>query len=181
MSVGSSVKKTQPPTAKEIQTAARVLSKLEPGFLPRPIFEQVTRLNVTPIIELVPLRKGANYIEVLLLKRADDDPSWPGMLHTPGTVLRSTDIKSGIEGALERIFTEELGVSPISHPIFYDTVFHKVKRGSELASVYYVDMDSAEVAAGQWYRVDNLPDSIVDTQIKFIKTCARDFLERNDK
>lgn len=166
----------QLPTDEQIQDTAKTLSKLTPGYLPKPIFEQVARLWVTPIVELVPLRKRGEATEVLLLKRPDDDPNWPGMLHTPGTVLRSTDTEFGIDNALQRIFTDELGVTPASQPVFNNTVFHKVNRGSELASVYFVDMGSAPKSTGQWYNAESLPDNIVDTQIGFINDCIDSFL-----
>jgi hypothetical protein len=39
---------------EEINKIASSLKKLNPGFLPLPIFLEVTRLIVTPIVEIVP-------------------------------------------------------------------------------------------------------------------------------
>ncbi len=162
------------PTAEQIQEAASVLNGLEPGFLPGPIFEQVTRLCVTPIVEVVPLRTSpTGNTEVLLLKRDDDDPNWPGMLHTPGTVLRATDLNNGIDGAINRIFRDELKIET-PPTVFVTSFFHKVKRGAEIASVYYADLNELEVV-GDWHPVANLPGTIVDTQIEFINRAAEKF------
>lgn len=164
------------PTPEEIRLARDVLSRLEPGLLPFEIFKEVARIWVTPIIELVPLRRGANGTEVLLFKRPDDDPVWGGQLHTPGTVLRSTDTSSGFNGALERIEHDELGAAPKTvSPRFVSTVFHQVARGSELSTVFYADMGDIPVENGQWYPARQLPENIVDTQIGFISDCVRMF------
>lgn len=40
------------------------LDNLEPGFLPFDLFQRITRLTVAPILEIVPLRKNGNQIEV---------------------------------------------------------------------------------------------------------------------
>jgi len=163
------------PSSDEINQAASILSKLQPGFLPKEIFMEFTRLTVTPIIEIVPVRKSRKGTEVLLLKRPDDDPSWPGMLHTPGTVLRSTDIKNGVANAFDRIFNDELKITPTSVPIQSTVDFHKVKRGVEFATVFYLDLTNQETTVGQWYLYTSLPNTIVDTQIGFIQQSITNF------
>jgi len=161
---------------KSVARAAEILSSLEPGFLPKPIFEQFTRLCVTPIIELVPFRLNSKGdIEILLKKRPKNDPDWPDMLHTPGTVLRATNIDDGIENALKRIATDELKIHKIPTPsLTGPPLFHRVNRGVELASIYYVDLSNVKVE-GDWHEVNNLPDRIVSTQIEFINIALEKF------
>jgi hypothetical protein len=163
------------PSNEEIAQAASVLARLQPGFLPKEIFEQYTRLCTTPIVELVPLRQSTAGVEVLLLKRPADDPVWPNMLHTPGTVLRSTDVAGGLELALRRIYESELQITPQREPVFSGTIFHQVDRGAELASVYWLDLTDQTVEAGTWYSLSDLPDNLVASQLEFIKNSANAF------
>jgi hypothetical protein len=162
------------PTEAEIEQAAAILSKLEPGKLPLPIFLETTRLTVTPILEVVPLRLKNSQVEVLLLERDKGDPIWGGMLHTPGTVIRANDKDGDFTDAFDRIFSNELGNSNHTKPVFVDRIFHQVKRGREIAEIYYVEMDS-DFTNGKFYEATNLPKEIVDTQIPFITKAVNKF------
>jgi hypothetical protein len=162
---------------EEAQTIASLLSKLQPGFLPKEVFYEVTRLVVTPIVEVVPLRKGASgKTEVLLTKREEDDPNWPGMLHTPGTVVLATDEENSYESAFQRI-ANELGDVNTARPQFVNNTLHKGNRGMESALVFYSEV-LGEPSVGSFYPADNLPESIVDTQVPFIEEAVRSFEAR---
>jgi hypothetical protein len=52
--------RTQDVTDDEIQQAAKILRKLEPGYLPFPIFIEAARLVTFSIVELLPYRRNAN-------------------------------------------------------------------------------------------------------------------------
>jgi len=163
----------------EIQVAVSILEKLRPGKLPLSVFLQTTRLTVTPIIEIVPLRKRKdNKVEILLTERDDTDPNWPGMVHTPGTVVRSTDSEGSYEDAFKRILEDELKGVQTSKPIFVGNLLHKVKRGLESCIVYWVEV-SGKPPTGKFYRFDNLPKNLVDTQIKFINLAVKHFQDHN--
>lgn len=165
------------PTLEEITAAARVLSKLHPGLLPLPIFLETTRLTVSSIVEVVPLRKRGDSVEVLLTKRDSDDPNWPGMLHTPGTVVRPTDEEGSYASAFERILGGELAsVKLTGEPQYVDSVLHKVKRGMEDAKIFFVEV-RGEPTTGAFYNVQALPENVVDTQIDFIHMAAQKFAE----
>ncbi len=151
-------------STRDIQLAADILSKLEPGFLPLPIFHEIMRLTMTPILEVVPLRRKEKGIEILLLKRADNDPIWPNMLHTPGTVLRSTDT---LDSAFSRLLKTELGGVKSSQPVFVTNTLHHSGRGMEASLIYFINIES-KVVAGQFYDINQLPDSLVKTQLDFI-------------
>jgi hypothetical protein len=166
------------PSQEEITTAAEILSRLKPGFLPQDIFLQVTRLTVSPTVEVVPFRIYDNRLQVLLIKRSDDDPNWPNMLHTPGTVILSTDKEGSYISALQRVIKDELGsVALAGKPQYVESVFHMVNRGMEDAKVFYVEVLGVP-PEGTFYDIDKLPSNIVTTQIGFINAAARSFRDR---
>ena len=164
-----------PPTPEEINQAANVLSRLTPGFLPKPIFLETARLCTTPIVELVPVRNNNGTTEVLLFKRDDDDPTWPGQLHTPGTVVRATDEGDGFHKPFQRLYADELQFQPEPTPRLVTQTLHKVARGTELATIFYVDLTNSEPPVGKWYPADELPDSLVETQRGFIAEAVKAF------
>jgi hypothetical protein len=149
------------------------LNSLEPGFFPFELFQIITHLTVAPILELIPLRKTAEDIEVLMLKRPSDDPHWPGMLHTPGTYIRSTDTEVTLDSAFQRLIVGELALEIVVEPYFVQTIFHKVNRGTELGLVFGIDLTNVEVSLnGEWFSVDDLPANSVQTQHETIKRAA---------
>lgn len=164
---------------QEVAQAAKLLSKLEPGFLPFDIFHEVARLVALPIIEVVPLRRAAQGgIEVLLLAREADDPAWPGMLHVPGTVVRASDTMGSFDDALKRILVDELAGISSSPPVFVKNIVHKQARGVEVSQIFWVEV-TAEPAVGRFYNAEALPKTLVETQRGFIVDAIEDF--RNAK
>lgn len=164
-------------TDNEIQQTASLLAGLDPGFLPYPIFEQIARLVALPIVEFVPLRKTESGVEVLLIARPDDDPLWPGLLHTPGTVIRTTDLNEGKQEnwpAFERILKDELEDTKVSNPHYVGSIFHESKRGAEQAQLYWVEV-LEEPTVGTFYSVDDLPTSLIDSQVTFIKEATKHY------
>lgn len=162
---------------ENIQRVADLLKQLEPGFLPYPIFEQIARLVTLPIIEVIPLRWKQGKVEVLLLERPADDPFWPKMLHTPGTVIRATDLhrpEADNQLAFDRIAHDELDDTEIGQPNYVGSLFHKSKRGTEQAQLYWVEVVD-EPKIGRFYSVDALPASLIDSQVTFINAAAIDF------
>jgi hypothetical protein len=159
---------------KEILTLITLLKRLEPGKLPLPVFLEIARLNVIPIIEIVPLRKKDGKIQVLLTKRDDNDPNWPGMYHTPGTVVRASDVNSEYNEAFGRILEGELVGLRTSEPVFVYPLLHKVKRGMESSLVFWVEVKE-DPKIGEFFDIDSLPENIIDTQVEFIKKAAEDY------
>jgi hypothetical protein len=149
------------------------LNGLEPGFFPFELFQSITRLTVAPILELIPLRRVANRIEVLLLRRPSDDPHWPGMLHTPGTYIRSTDTEETLDSAFNRLIEGELALVTNQRPYYVQTIFHRVTRGTELGLVYGLDLTNVDDSLpGQWFSVNDLPKNSIETQHACIKMAA---------
>lgn len=154
-----------------------LLKKLEAGFLPYDVFVQISRLVVLSIIEFVPMRFNKNNeLELLLLSRGEDDPIWPGILHTPGTVIRPTDTEGKIYVAFERILQDELCGTIVSSPHYVGSNLHKSKRGMEQAQIYWVEvLGTAKV--GTFYPLDSLPPTLMNSQRAFINLAAKSFLK----
>ena len=169
---------TEKLTSEEVDAVANVLKRLKPGFLPLPIFLEVARLTVTPIVEVVPLRLGSGgKVEVLLTQREGNDPTWAGLLHTPGTVVRASDEEGGYKDAFKRIFEGELaGTTIIGEPVLVGGVLHKVKRGMEASQIYWAEV-SGESRQGIFYPVDQLPENIIDAQVEFVRNAAKHYAE----
>lgn len=155
--------------------AVQYLQTLRPGDLPPAIFHAIAALTVTPIYEVVPVRRNAqNVVEVLLLERPATDPVWGGMLHTPGTVIRANDDEGELTSASERIRAELGGAEFRSQPVFVEQRFHQVKRGRELALVYWAELRD-DVRVGQWYSAESLPTLLVETQRGFIQSAVHHY------
>jgi hypothetical protein len=149
------------------------LNSLTPGYFPFELFQSITRLTVSPILELIPLRKINGKVEVLMLKRPLDDPHWPGMLHTPGTYIRPTDTEITLESAFDRLVRGELELQLDVQTFFVQTIFHQVSRGMELGLVYGIDLSGViNFQKGEWFPVDDLPDISVKTQYEMIKNAV---------
>jgi uncharacterized RmlC-like cupin family protein len=160
---------------QEVTLTARLLSKLKPGFLPFDIFHQVTRLVATPIIEVVPLRRSPNgKVEILLLKREADDPVWPGQLHVPGTVVRASDTPGSFDEALGRVLNKELVSVTTSKPVFVKNILHFSGRGMEVSQIFWTEIQG-EPVTGEFYEPDDLPQTIVKSQLDFIPDAVAHF------
>lgn len=166
------------PTPEEIETAAGILAKLQPGFLPYSIFMQFARIAVCCVVEVVPLRFADGKLQVLLLQRPADDPIFPNKLHSPGTIVRATDSEGAYADAFQRLLDGELhDVALAGPPEYVTSVLHKSKRGMEDATVFFVEV-IGQPTAGEFYDIDNLPDTLVNTQIGFIRAAALAFQSR---
>lgn len=161
-------------TDDEIRQATELLKGLEPGFLPYPIFEQVARLVALPILELVPYRFKSGRIEILLLERSGNDRFWPNMLHTPGTVIRATDLNEqthSLQAAFDRLVHDELGDVRLGPPMFIASLLHESKRGTEQAQVYCAEL-LEEPKVGRLFSVQDLPENLIAQQHDFIRQVA---------
>ena len=163
------------PSPEEISQVADVLARLHSGFLPKPIFLEVARLCTTPTIELVPLRSVGGDVEVLLIQRPDDDPYWPSQWHVPGTVVRATDAGDSFSKPFQRLYDDELQVHPVATPQRVGQMLHKVRRGTELANIFYIDLSDIETPVGNWYPAHALPDTTVGTQRELIAQAVKLF------
>jgi hypothetical protein len=168
----------------DIQKTRDLLKKLEPGFLPYPIFEQLARIAALPVVEFIPLRLGQHVqVEVLLLDRGPDDPFWPNMLHTPGTIVRATDLHKGEPHdwqAFERIVQDELKNTKVRGPHYVGSMFHDSKRGVEQAQIYWIEV-IGEPNVGTFYDAAALPDKLIQSQKAFIAQAVDNFLSHKSE
>lgn len=148
-----------------------LLRQLQPGFQSLDIFLELMRIMVASVYEVVPLRSGpAGTVEVLLLQRDADDPFWPAMWHTPGTVLRAPDTAQP-SLPIARI-KAELGGTELSEPVFVYNLLHTSKRGAEQAQVYWAEVQG-EPKKGTFFPAASLPADIVPSQYEFIEQAVR--------
>lgn len=126
-------------------------------------------------VEAVTLRKKGDKIQVLLLEREEKDSVWGGLLHSPGTILRASDVNDdkSYKNAFLRLEEREIGNKFSKEPIFLRNWFHRVKRGVENAMIFVCTIEG-EPKNGQFYNIDDLPENVVETQIEFIKYAAQE-------
>lgn len=163
-------------TGDEINLVASLLAKLEPGYLPEPIFDQAVRLVVCSTIVIVPLKKTPRGLAVLLRPREKDrdDPVWPGFWHLPGTMLRPSDKEGDYSDAFGRLLLGEIGTNQTSSSLtFVRTAFTKTKRGPEHTQLYYMLVDGEEPAGGRFFPIDKLPKPIIEHEVGYIKEAAK--------
>lgn len=169
-----------PLSESEVNQTAELLARIPAGFLPFLVFRQVARLAVFSIVEVVPMRLSADgQVEVLLLKRGEEKQDWPelwpGILHTPGTVIRPTDELGSYKQPFHRILHEELhDVELAEEPRYVYNILHHNKRGTESAQVFIAEV-IGEPIAGTFYPADRLPSNIMLSQLDFIPTAVTAF------
>lgn len=166
---------------EEILAAAAILAKLQPGYLPEPLFDQITRLHVTSTVVLALLRiTDSATPEILLIRRGTgpNEPIWPGHWHLPGTMLRPTDAEGGYDDAFKRLLSEtgELAGTALKHgTAFVRTAFTKTKRGPELTQVFVAEI-KGEPKAGKFFPVDKLPRPIIEHELAYIQEATAKLL-----
>ncbi len=162
-------------TNDEVAQAASLLARLEPGFLPFPIFLQVCRLTTMTTVELILLRRRPDgTVETWLRRRADDDTLWPGKWCNPGCVIRPTD---HLEDTFTRLIADDLSGTPFAgEPQFVTYMLNRSRRGQTGSPLYWVEL-AEEPAHGQYFPVDALPDDMVQDQKVLIEAAVRHYTD----
>lgn len=113
-----------------------------------------------------------------MVRRPVDDPHWPGLWHTPGTYLRTTDTALSYETAFQRLIVDELGLTDSPQPFYVQTLFHQVARGKELAVIFGIDLaEDKTTDIGKWFAIQTLPENSVTTQHDFILAASQQLLD----
>lgn len=159
-------------TDTEIAQLHTLLQKCTPGDLPALIFADICRLAFSCAVEFVPLRLHAGRIEVLLLARPNDDPMWPGMLHTPGTVLRPGD--TSFDEAFGRLLHSELVVSGDYTITATGTHFISGTRGDSILFEHVLELQTPP-AHGEYYPCDALPNNFIPEQADLLARAIAKF------
>jgi ADP-ribose pyrophosphatase YjhB (NUDIX family) len=154
----------------EIAQAEQLLGRLEPGFMPFPLFLQIYRLTPSPSLEFIPFRRDKQgSLEVLLLQRPADDPIWPGEWHNPGRVLRAGET---FESATASLLHEELQAATISlGPTLVTNLIHQSRRGTEASLIYWIELVEP-VPCGTFWPLNALPENVITSEIAVIRTAA---------
>lgn len=159
----------------ELPNITEMLAKLTPGNLSLDIFNQVARLTVTPVVEIVPFyRDEGGKLKVFLLQRGENDVLWAGMYHVPGGIVLATDTPGSFSDALRRVLDSKLETYQPTTPKIVDTQLCKVSRGTEVAIVYTVLLSTAPDDA-LLFDPENLPSNIIEGQTEFIKVSLERF------
>lgn len=169
-------------TKEEIGSLVKGLSKLRPGYLPLPIFLEIVRLTVTPTVEICFFRLTKDGSpEILLTKRDGSDPTWPGMFHVPGTVIRASDKVETFEDAFERIMVDELrNVKIVGKPVFVKPFFRQSTRGKDVVLMHWAVIEK-EPSVGKFFKIDSLPENFIKEQINSTKVTAEHFVNNYKK
>lgn len=116
-----------------VQDTVDALAKESPGQIPLEIFNEIARLTVVPVVEVIMISQG----KIFLLKRPTDDKYWPDQYCLPGKIL-SPSGHSSIEDYITEI-CHRFGVPDGDKAHFSGAKLYKTKRGTELAVVYQVE------------------------------------------
>jgi hypothetical protein len=163
----------------DTQELLRLLRRVEVGKVSTPIFHELARLMVLPAVEVIPLfDNGDGETQVLLTRRVADDPIWPNQWHTPGRILRPTDVDGSgtYRTAIQRLVQTELRGVEVGAAVFVETEFRTVARSAESAALHWVELQNDHVPIGQLFRVSDLPDDIIDHHRPMIEKVHSHFL-----
>ncbi len=149
------------------------LAEFEPGKLPLDIFNQIARLNVVPVVEVVPFyRTEQGNIKIYLLQRDNDDNLWPGQYHIPGTIVSATDHAGSFMDAINRIVNSRLSNYFPDNPQMVDVQLCKVVRGMEVAIIFMTELRISPDPKSL-FDLNNLPKNMINGHEGFIKTAKQ--------
>ncbi len=148
----------------------RRLQDVEQGIRCGPeTFEAEMRLNLCPTAcELVIGRqverpgKHLGEVEVLLFQRPDNDPHYPGLWHSPGTIYAGGPVGETDEEALARLVEKELHPARLVRVQLVGTInswigrLPPTNRASMRGAVFLGEIEG-EAPGGKWFKFWDLP------------------------
>ena len=164
--------------------ASEYLKGVEPGFLPLPLFSELSRLMTASTVELV-LLQPEDEPKVVLAKRSRSDLWWPNQLHIPGVVVLPTDpVKNqhDFSSTINRILENELaGAVELSGEIEFLEPQRRVgPRGHEVTTVHWAEASVDESLLPNSARLLTLedlqsyqPEAIVDGTIQTVERAVQ--------
>lgn len=171
------------------EKAIEILKKWDGNIISDALFTELARFSPLSVIELVVLREHEGNLQTLLVERPENDPVWPNMIHTPGTVLRLSDFKRAretepldpLKHAFARICNGELS-QHVENIDFVGNLYRMGERGAENVQVYIGQLpDDAELEHDQiWYDVATLAENerFIQSQIDHVKMCEEFWVDR---
>lgn len=157
---------------QEIQTVVGVLDKIDPQSpLPSKLFYAIMRIISNPVIEIVPWRVNpeSGVKEILFIRRAENDPTWPGKLHTPGVIVRPIDGEH-YTNSIKRIARDELGGVGWEKLNFLLITMGGDVRGHGMGVVFAMKIPNTVDMSqyGKWYPLGVFPDNCIKEQIPWL-------------
>lgn len=146
------------------------------GNLPPRVFNEILGTVPGTALEVVPLYVDKNGdINVFLTKRNSDDPYWPNLWHSPGTMVLNKDESDhdDFSKPWERLKKREFMRESLSAPVPVSVKFLKTKRGMETSYIHFV-LVPEDLKGGKYFSVDKLPKDLVDHHTKIIREAAND-------
>ncbi len=158
-----------------------ILKKWRGGVLSDELFATVSGMSPQLSVIIVVYRKNDKNKEILLLKRPNDDPVWPGMLNLPGKMVRNSDFDKDCatpaESALERVQEDELGFDAKDGVKFSGIAYQNTKRGHIVVLVYVAElpMNFKSKADWVWRNVNDLKNhtDMITTEMDVIKVALK--------
>ncbi|MDP3729374.1 MAG: NUDIX hydrolase [bacterium] len=170
----------------DIVSLWRLLYKVNP--LPNMQYEVlkiIWKLRLMPHItfDLIILKPGQDLfvtpleeLEVLLTKRAPNDPDFPNALHFPGGFLGSNE---KVWEAVLRVMQKEIGVGVIEMTFAFQTNRYAFTRDHEYSSLLFIKPeDGLDLKSRQEFHplVSSLPEATLPTHVE-LRDRAEDWLK----
>ena len=142
-------------------------------------FNAVKHQVVMTAIEVAIMRGGTFKPQIILIKRPITDKYWPGQLHSPGSMLRESDVPAeDFRNTFQRILGE-IGVTTFkSPPILVDAWPVATRRGPENANLHIAEING-EPGIGKFWDIDealalpvDVPDGLIPEHVKILKLAA---------
>ncbi len=162
---------------EERATLIKLLRRVDPKKpFGTELFDAIAAVSVNVAFEALALRQSNKGLEVFLTRRLETDKAYPGMWHSPGTVLRPGE---EIADAFIRLEEREFK-SKLESREFIGIHNHlNEARGHFFAHLYLCKLNSP---SDNWFSVDNLPQPMVEHhEIILIPSAVKAFKERQAK
>jgi len=150
-------------TTEEETLVISLLCKVSQPWSPA-FFNAIKQQVAMTAIEIVIMRSINNRPHVLLTVRPDNDPNWPGELHSPGSMLRGADIDQShtYDKAFSRVL-REIGIRSFSQePVLVDAFPVPTPRGPENGMIFIAEIIESPTV-GKFYDLEevlNMPTGI---------------------
>lgn len=174
-------------TLEQDRLAVELLKKWNGGRISTPVFTELAGMIPQPIVEVVVFRNNGGILETLLIPRPEDDIVWPGMYHTPGAALRTSDFhredQNPLNGPFERIQRGELKSEFAYNPTFAGRLHRLGGRGPEVAEIYITELDESTLQPNHvWYPVEQLAQNpkFIQHQLGHVMIAAVQFRQKGN-
>ena len=137
----------------EVAQLTRLLSKLDDGFIPQPVFHALMRKIVSVPIELCVFDATGR---ILMFRREADDPEFAPQWHMPGTVIRSGE---SVDEAVARLLRNEV-CAPVLWPAslgWFECLRDAASPRHAIALLHATRLDGPYTGSGSWFDPMNLP------------------------